>query len=206
MTNFTLITVASTCTLLLILYYFLFFKKKKIFKLIKDNLEDESFRKEYLKISSDIKYIESKFDSYITNSLNSEFDIFKDYYSDNLTAIYNTNKSYNIKHWYMYEYSHNNFFLIKNQSVHKCIQIKISYKFIESECHLSIRDISIIGPGKIKETKELVNVISKYILHIQMELKKRENKKIQTQLNDIVNIVGKDVVRDKRIDELLKNI
>lgn len=170
--------------------------------------EMDEFQKEYLKISNDIKYVEGKFDSYITTSLINDFEMFKEETGKDLHSIYNSQNYQNrTRYWTIREFSPDNFELIKYGEGHRDrILIYVKYDFFTGDGTLKIHHVRISGISNVVETKQLHEIISKYILFIKLEEKKRDNRNIQKELNNIIKIVGKETIRDQRIDDILNQI
>jgi len=170
--------------------------------------EMNEFQKEYLKISNDIKYVEGKFDTYITTSLINDFEMFKEETGKDLHSIYNSQNYQNrTRYWTIREFRLDNFELIKYGEGHRDrILIYVKYDFFTGDGTLKIHQVRISGINNVVDTKQLHEIISKYILFIKLEEKKRDNRNIQKELNNIIKIVGKETIRDQRIDDILNQI
>ena len=85
------------------------------------------------------------------------------------------------------------------------IKLWIDYKFDESNFSIKIEKVET-SDVKLKITKELTDVITKYISTVKINDKIRENNRSLISFNEMVNILGKDTVRDARIDNILKEL
>jgi hypothetical protein len=83
----------------------------------------------------------------------------------------------------------------------------VSYDWSEKDCEFKIKRVSSGGDISLTpDNPKLTNIISKYFLLTKMESKKVESARVNKKLNEVIKIIGKDTVRDNRIDELLKDL
>ena len=85
------------------------------------------------------------------------------------------------------------------------IKLWIDYSFDGSNFSIKIEKVETSNV-KLKQTKELTDVITKYISIVKINDKIRENNQSLNSFNEMVKIVGKDTVRDARIDNILKEL
>jgi len=175
------------------------FKKKNIDP--DDEGSVDEYKKEYFKISSDVSYVKSQWDNYITNSLKSDIETFKEWSKRNPCKDDSNNKF-----WTVIAINSDKFRIMKcGDDRWSSIKLWIDYSFDESTFSIKIEKVET-SDVKLKQTKELTDVITKYISIVKINDKIRENNQSLNSFNEMVKIVGKDTVRDDRIDNILKEL
>jgi len=175
----------------------------KLSKLKRKNITDkpveegsvDEYKKEYFKISSDVSYVKSQWDNYIINSLKSDLETFKEW-SKRTPCKDDSNN----KFWTVIDIKSHEFRIMKcGDDRWSSIKLRIEYTFEESTFSIKIEKVET-PDVKLKLTKELTDVITKYISIVKIHDKIRENNRSLISFNEMVNILGKDTVRDARID------
>ena len=172
------------------------FKKKNI----DPDEEVDEYKKEYLKITSDINYVKSKWDSYIHTSLKADLETFRDWSKRNPCRDDSSNKF-----WTVVDVKTDRFKIMKCGERWSSVRIWVNYQFDESNFSIKVERLQTTDID-LKLTKEMVDMVKKYISIVKINDKIRENNSSLTSFNEMVNIVGKDVVRDSRIDNILSEL
>ena len=194
----------------------------KIFKKDKKKSNDSSklehtseiseFKREYNKINSDISYVESQFNKYVIGSLESDLESFKSWISSNIKDVYTSSRTEN-PFWSIRDMQNDNFEIIKCESRQQSysrgyVKLYVKYEWDDKECNFNIKsissynsDINING-----DDRKLKEIISKYFFLVKMESKREQSNRVNSKLNEVIKIIGKETVRDNRIDELLKGL
>ena len=198
-----------TFILILIVPVFIIYKKRKLKPLTNLNTDKDTdsdisnFKKEYKKINSDISYVESKFNKYVITSLESDMETFKNWLYNNFEQVRQT--SIDSKFWIICGLESHKFGMhIGNR--HSGLTIFVTYEWYENEVNVKITDIRSNSIKLFENDQKLKEIISKYFLLVKMASKKSESIKLNNQLGKAIDIIGKETIRDERIDELLKNI
>ena len=169
-----------------------------------DGLEEDPdiFKKEYQKLTQDMKYVNDNSALYIIQSLENEFLEYREYIKGDLSKN-------NANHWVIEEFNYTNMTLERvenNSNRYRAgkVRIYVGYDWTESNMSLIIKNIRVSGPtfsvkGKLEKT------IKKYLMSTILEEKKKKFRECQENMNNIIKIVGKDTVRDQRIEDILKS-
>ena len=177
------------------------FKRKNITDKPAEVGSVDEYKKEYFKIASDVSYVKSQWDNYITNSLKSDIETFKEWSKRNPCKDDSNNKF-----WTVIDIKSDKFRIMKcGDDRWSSIKLWIDYSFDESTFSIKIEKVET-SDVKLKQTKELTDVITKYISIVKINDKIRENNQSLNSFNEMVKIVGKDTVRDDRIDNILKEL
>ena len=183
------------------------YRGKLSFKRKIDLPDLNEYKKNYLKISSDISYLKSKWDDFILKSLQDDFELFQDWSKKNIRSEYGSDT----KFWSIHDLKSNSFKISKTDSKGiNSIYLYVQYSFSISNFNIKIDDITAQSRSlksiDLKLSKEMIEIVSKYILTVKINDKIRENEHILKSFNDMVEIVGKDIIRDSRIDSILNEI
>jgi hypothetical protein len=166
----------------------------KLSKLRRKNITDkpveegsvDEYKKEYFKVSSDVSYVKSQWDNYIINSLKSDLETFKEWSKRNPCKDDSNNKF-----WTVIDIKSDKFRIMKcGGDRWSSIKLWIDYKFDESNFSIKIEKVET-SDVKLKITKELTDVITKYISIVKINDKIRENNRSLISFNEMVNILGK---------------
>lgn len=177
------------------------FSKKPTETTNNDYSEFDSLKKEYMNLDSNINYLKSSWNKYILSSLNSEFELFKNWVSQNTISDDSDNKF-----WTVCDISSSRFTISrKKDKTWQSIRIYVRYDFDDTNFNLEIKS-ALCGDIDLKMTKEMKGIISKYFLTTMVENKKRYHSYHKKSFDDMKNLIGKDLIRDERIDDILKNL
>jgi hypothetical protein len=191
---------------------FIFWKMKKSNKET-NGLEDpesfedpDCFEKEYRKLTQDMKYVNDNSATYIIQSLENEFSEYREYIKGDWVRETGTQSK---NHWVVEEFTYCNLTLERVESTSssyrvKKVKINIQYDWTESNMSIIIQNIRVSGPSFSVDGK-LEKTIKKYLMSLILEEKKKKFRECQENMENIIKIVGKDTVRDQRIEDILKS-
>jgi uncharacterized protein YutD len=162
--------------------------------------EFDDFRKEYCQLSSDIKYMKSQWNTYIEKSLEEDLSLYK-----GSAEHEGPNSDTRNKFWTMTRMESDTFRLKKCGERWKSLNLRCDYTFDDDNGKLSLRNVYCDG-NELKSTKNLINILSKYFYLMKINNKKRSSHDARKQFDDMTKIVGKDTIRDARIDTLLEDL
>jgi len=176
------------------------FRKKSKSEITSVNEFDE-YSKQYLQLNSDIKYLKSQWNTYIQKSLEDDLSLYQLFAESSYPDKDSTNK-----YWTMTELGSSTFKLEKKSDIRwKSLRIRCHYTFDDENGKLNISDVSCEG-NDLKNTKELIAILSKYFYLMKINNKKRDSNHARKSFDEMMKIVGKDTIRDARIDNILKDL
>jgi hypothetical protein len=188
---------------------FIFWKMKKSNKETIGLEDPDNFKNEYYKLTQDMKYMNDNSASYIIQSLENEFLEYQEYIKGDWVRETGTKSNKNVNHWVVEEFTYSNLTLERVESTSssyrvKKVKINIRYDWTESNMSLNIENIRVSGPSFSVDGK-LEKTIKKYLMSLILEEKKKKFRECQENMENIIKIVGKDTVRDQRIEDILKS-
>ncbi len=175
-----------------------FFKRINNIDLPSVNLKDKI---ELEKIQSDIDYMSSKWGIYISSSLNADIDEFSKWSLDNDVKSSSENRF-----WTLCSLHSDKFKLYKNGNRFKTLVLMINYKFDTKTFNFTLENLSVDCNIKIPLTKDIESIVYKYYYTVISNRKKAEFKYAKNSLESMLEIIGKDIVRDSKIDDILNTI
>lgn len=175
----------------------MFFNKRKDIKPKHDKFKDE-----YSKLIGEVEYLDNMFEPYITNSLKSEFDIFKK--NIDVLPIYTNSPSSVINHnWILRSYNLNSLILKKHKDWNS-ISLFVQYNFCETNYDLTIKNISLLDSTiSLKQTNELYEIVSNYIKYTKIKIEEHRKVISKDKLKEVINVIGENVIRDEKINNIL---
>ena len=180
----------------------MFFKKRKISEsdIAKSN---RLLIEENKKISDDIKYIDDQYESYVLSSLISDLDKYTEHLGDNRNNQFLTFWVEDI------DYSaHDRLYLmryesLKNRLYSSRLRISIAHNGL-IDSRFMISSISI-NSGKTVElsNKKFKDIILAYLIRKKIYRSKSDLNDSKESFELLRNVIGKDVMRDTKIEEIL---
>lgn len=172
------------------------FGKKTLEKSI-DNKVD--YKKILSEVKSDSEFIKTQYENYIYNSLKNDFDLFCSNLDENLKS----NDMYLKTHWFIKEFNHSTVTLRKAMDektrYSNILTLYISYNYDKEQGDVTIKSIS--GYGDLN-SKRMYEIVSDYIYSALICQAKTETYTIKKELEKVIKVVGRDTVRDVRINEI----
>jgi len=162
--------------------------------------EIDSFKKEYLDLKSDISYMRSQWDTYIQKSLEDDLPFYQTFAES--TGVDDNSEN---KFWTMTEFKSDGFTLIKKGDHRwKSLRIRCRSSFDDSNGKMSIYGVTC--EGKNLDSKGIISILTKYFYIMKINNKKRDSNHERKAFEEMTQIVGKDTIRDARIDNILKDL
>ncbi len=171
----------------------------------KQKVDDVStLESEFLKAKKEIDLLEDKYDDFIIKSLETDFDDFKSKMDLNFPKFVENDCS-----WFISDFSYSEITLKKFQKNkfgnNDKVILKINYKFDESTTNfrLVFAHIIVNQVTTLKDDPKLLNILKNYFMYVKL---KEVNKKLgdsKMGYKKMIDIIGKDVMRDSLIDEIL---
>lgn len=181
----------------------MFLKRKK---------DDDSFLKkenkelidEQKKVQSDIIYLESKYESVILKSLIMDFPEYKKTIEKNSFQVSPGKGIF----WMIDRVENASFSLEKITDLEKMYSNRILIRIghngkIDNGFELRSIDITSMGKETKLSSLKFKDIIFKYIATYELVMSKRKLDSTKKSFELISNILGKDVCRDSRIDEII---
>ena len=184
---------------------FNFFKGKKE----KSNTDDvfskervdelEQYRKMISDVKSETTFLKSQFENYIYTSLVNDIELFKDALSKDKGLIDNSEEQ---PFWSVNDFSSSHFYLRKKagNSFRDRLSVYVSFSFDDDKNIVDIK--SVHGYGDI-DSDRMKKVVSMYYYITQSHKLKQSSLSIKKDLEKVIKVVGRDTIRDGRIDEIL---
>jgi hypothetical protein len=184
----------------------------RIFKKKSDTIEtpiDKSNKNnslnDYLTAKKDIKYLEKEYDGYILKSLECDLDEYKKFVDSNYPVLGDKTT-----HWAISNIKYDEIQIKKNEPGKQSwdydgISVNCKIRFGELNAQWELRSISVKVDRQTFELDEKMfsDIIFQYYIYWQLkEVQKERDAKTQS-FQRMINLIGKDVKRDKLIDQIL---
>jgi hypothetical protein len=160
--------------------------------------ELEQYRKIVIEAKSEADFLNSQFENYIYASLVNDFETFRENLNKGL--IESSEQSF----WSVDDVELTRFYIKKksDDSYRRWLSIHVLYSFDFDKSKVEISSIS--GYGDIN-SERMKNIVSMYYYTHRAYKLKQSNISIKRDLEKVIKVVGRDTVRDGRIDEILGN-
>lgn len=163
--------------------------------------ENKKMMNQDQKLKSDIKYLESQYDTFVMASLLADFDLYKDFVEGGKSTRYN-------QFWTKDQFNSDTFILIKSDSSTysaKNVQLRIDYTG-RIDYTFEIKSIKIIvNSTHVSLTRrKFSDIIFKYLMVGKITDTKYQLEETKKSFESMIDVIGKDVRRDLKIEEIFK--
>jgi len=185
----------------------MFFKKKKEENVNNDaeilKREAKQLIDDHKKVKSDIDYLNSQYEIFILKSLIVEFPLYKEAIEENF--IEGQEKNF----WMIDRIRDESFYLQKIPDLKDKFRTRIVLDIdhngkIDGEFNLKSIKVESSDRRTTLSTSKFRDIIFKYIIAREIAMSKKKLELSKKSFEVLSNIIGKDVHRDAKIDQILK--